>query len=167
MTCFYRDKKKIEGVLWRKQRIASESGFPLELAVCAVSHLLSPAVAEKQPSKRNICSVRNEDYITVQDATTSPYQKPRSTGCDAANPPVQKWHHSLENTFSVLWWHASNNGIWPQYSLYLFLSLWVKLISEGSSDCRWTHFFAKKSFNIRSFFFCKYRILPFEVVTLF
>ena len=87
--------KGIEGVLWRKLRIASETGFPLELAVCAVSHLLSPAV---QPSKRNICTVRNEDYITIQDATTSPYQKPRLTGCDAANQPVQKWH-------------ASNSGI--------------------------------------------------------
>ena len=67
--------KGIEGALWRKQRIASETGFPLELAVCAVSHLLSPAVAEKQQSKRNICTVRNKDYITVLDATTSLYQK--------------------------------------------------------------------------------------------
>ena len=71
-------------------RIASETGFPLELAVCAVSHLLSPAVAEKQPSKRNISTVRNKDYIAVQDATTSSYQKSRSTGCDTANQPVQK-----------------------------------------------------------------------------
>ena len=70
--------------------MASETGFPLQLAVCTVSHLLSPAVAEKQPAKRNICTVRNKDYITVQDTTTSPYQKPRSTGCNAANQPVQK-----------------------------------------------------------------------------
>ena len=82
--------KGIEGALLRKQRIASETGFPLELAVCAVSHLLSPAVAEKQPSKRNICTVKNEEYITVQDATTYSYQNPRSTGCDAANQAVQK-----------------------------------------------------------------------------
>ena len=82
--------KRIEGVLLRKQRIASETDFPLELAVCAVSHLLSPAVIEKQPSKRNICAARNEEYIIVQDATTYPYQKPRSTDCDAANQPVQK-----------------------------------------------------------------------------
>ena len=74
------DFKGIEAVLRRKQRIASETGFPLELAVCAVSHLLSPAVAEKQPSKRNICTVRNEEYIKVQDATTYPYQKSRLTG---------------------------------------------------------------------------------------
>ena len=103
--------KGIEEVLWRKQRIASETGFPLKLAVCAVSQLLSSAVAEKQPSKRHICIVRNEDYITVQDATTSPYQKPRSTGCDAANQPVQKWH-------------ASNNGIYslstPSIFFYLY-----------------------------------------------
>ena len=46
------DFKGIEGALWRKQRIASETGFPLELAICAVSHLHSPAVAEKQSSKR-------------------------------------------------------------------------------------------------------------------
>ena len=90
--------KGIEGALWRKQRIASETVFPLELAVCAVSNMLSPAVAQKQPSKHNICTVMNEDYITVQDATTSSYQKLCSTGCDAANQPVQKWH-------------ASNNGI--------------------------------------------------------
>ena len=82
--------KRIEEVLRRKQCIASETGFPLELAVYAFSHLLTPVVTVTQPSKRNVCTVWNEDYVTVQDATSSPYQKPRSTGCDAANQPVQK-----------------------------------------------------------------------------
>ena len=102
--------KEIEGVLRRKQRIASQFGFPLELAVCDVSHLLSPAMAEKTTFKRNIYTVRKEDY-TLQDV--------RCTKKHAQLAATLQISQFKSDTLQTMGYSLSTLSIF-------FLSLWLR-----------------------------------------